>query len=234
MTPCFFTFYKYLTSEPFRERRTAFDQTAINPTAINPTMAAPVDDVHTSIIRRHPTGPIPQPLSDDLRTGILRREPSGPFTVAPDGSFAGADDATMVSLRRLERPQLDFAVDSAPDSTSAITAVALSILSGWATGVVATDLVSGWWATDRLFCVGVGFLTAVFAASTIAGVVAVLLRRRVGIFLTIVAAVLALLIFAGIFVADARTAGVVRALPVLPLASLLFVLLPATWRWTRS
>jgi hypothetical protein len=99
--------------------------------------------------------------------------------------------------------------------------------------VVATGLITGWWRTDRLFCVGVGFLTAVFGATTIAGVVALLLRRRVGIFLTIVAAVLALLIFSGIFVAGARMSGLVRALPVLPIGTIVLALVPATWRWTE-
>ena len=40
---------------------------------------------------------------------------------------------------------------------------------GWATGVIATDLITGWWGTDLLFCVAVGFLAAVSAAATIGG-----------------------------------------------------------------
>ena len=101
-----------------------------------------------------------------------------------------------------------------------MAASAVSIISGWATSVVATGLITGWWRTDRLFCVGVGFLTAVFGATTITGVVGLLLRRRVGIYLSVVAAVLALLIFSGIFIAGAHMAGVVRAFPVLPVATI--------------
>ena len=53
----------------------------------------------------------------------------------------------------------------------------IAILSGWATAVIATDLITGWWGTDRLFCVAVGFLTRCSAAGTIGGVIALLLRR---------------------------------------------------------
>ena len=120
-----------------------------------------------------------------------------------------------------------------PSSATAVAASTVSILSGWATSVVATALITGWWRTDRLFCVGVGFLTAVFGASTIAGVVGLLLRRRVGIYLSVVAAVLALLIFSGIFIAGARMAGVVYAFPVLPVTTVVLAVAPATWRWTK-
>jgi hypothetical protein len=120
-----------------------------------------------------------------------------------------------------------------PGSATAIAASAVSIIGGWATSVVATGLITGWWRTDRLFCVGVGFLTAVFGASTIAGVVALLLRRRMGIFLTIVAAVLALLIFSGIFIAGAHMAGMVYAFPALQVATIALAIAPETWRWTK-
>ena len=72
----------------------------------------------------------------------------------------------------------------------------MSILSGWATAVIATDLISGWWRTDQLFCVAVGFLTAVSAAAAIGGLVGLLLRRRMGRLLVVVGCVIALLIFA--------------------------------------
>lgn len=176
------------------------------------------DDTHTSIIRRHPTGPIAQPLSDDTRTSIIRREPV-------------ADESATGIVR--PAPQRIPGPPRVPSNTTAVAAATVSILSGWATAVVATELISGWWGTDRLFCVGVGFLTAVFGASTIAGVVGLLLRRRVGIYLSLVAAVLALLIFAGIFIAGARMAGVVYALPVLPVTTIALSLAPATWRWAR-
>ncbi len=130
-------------------------------------------------------------------------------------------------------PQRIAGAPRLPSSATAVAASTVSILSGWATSVVATALITGWWRTDRLFCVGVGFLTAVFGASTIAGVVGLLLRRRVGIYLSVVAAVLALLIFSGIFIAGARMAGVVYAFPVLPVTTVVLAVAPATWRWTK-
>jgi len=186
------------------------------------------DDSKTSIIRRHPTGAIPEPPGDDARTSILRREPAG------DGptNVVGPLEEPPTGLIRPAPGRIGDA-PKPPGNATAVAASAVSIISGWATTVVATDLITGWWKTDRLFCVGVGFLTAVFAASTISGVIALLLRRRVGIFLTLVAAVLAVLIFAGIFVAGAHMAGVVRAIPVLPLSTAVLTLAPATWRWTR-
>jgi hypothetical protein len=185
------------------------------------------DDAHTSIIRRHPSGPIPEPAGDDTRTSILRRQLTGDEPTNLVGPLEEPETGLIRTTRRRRAGTL-----KPPSGATAVAASAVSIVSGWATAVVATDLITGWWRTDRLFCVGVGFLTAVFAASTIAGVVGLLLRRRVGIFLTLVASVLALLIFAGIFVAGAHMAGAVRAIPVLPLATAVFTLVPPTWRWT--
>jgi hypothetical protein len=184
-----------------------------------PIEGNPPDDTRTGIIRRHPTGPIPEPLSDDTRTSIIGRQPSG-----LDESATGIVRGVPVRIPGPPR---------SPSNTTAVAASAVSIISGWATSVVATGLITGWWHTDRLFCVGVGFLTAVFGATTITGVVGLLLRRRVGIFLSVVAAVLALLIFSGIFIAGAHMAGVVRAFPVLPVATIVLAVAPATWRWTK-
>ena len=184
-----------------------------------PIEGNPPDDTRTGIIRRHPTGPIPEPLSDDTRTSIIGRQPS-----SLDESATGIVRGVPVRIGGPPR---------SPSNTTAVAASAVSIISGWATSVVATGLITGWWHTDRLFCVGVGFLTAVFGATTITGVVGLLLRRRVGIFLSVVAAVLALLIFSGIFIAGAQMAGVVRAFPVLPVATIVLAVAPATWRWTK-
>ena len=107
----------------------------------------------------------------------------------------------------------------------------VSILSGWATAVIATDLITGWWASDRLFCVAVGFLTGVFTAATVGGLIALLLRRRMGRWLVVVGSVIGLLIFASLFVAGAKLDPVVYAIPVLPLLSIVLALLPATKRW---
>jgi hypothetical protein len=115
----------------------------------------------------------------------------------------------------------------------AIATAIVSIISGWATAVIATDLITGWWRSDRLFCVAVGFLTAVSAAATIGGLIAVLLRRRMGRLLIVVGSIVALLIFASLFVAGAKLPPVVYAIPVLPVASVLLALLPATRRWAR-
>jgi len=120
------------------------------------------------------------------------------------------------------------------DARSAITTAVFSILSGWASGVIATDLITGWWATDPLFCVAVGFLAAISAAASISGVIALLLRRRTARLLIVVGAVIALLIFASLFVAGAKLPALVYTLPLLPLASIILAALPATARWSRT
>jgi hypothetical protein len=117
--------------------------------------------------------------------------------------------------------------------TAAIATAIAAILTGWATAVIASDLITGWWRSDRLFCVAIGFLTAVSAAALIGGLIALLLRRRMGRLLIIVGAIVALLIFSGLFVAGAKLSPVVYAIPVLPVASVLLALLPATRRWAR-
>ena len=65
----------------------------------------------------------------------------------------------------------------------------------------------------------VAFLTAISAAALIAGLIGLLLRRRMGRLLIVVGAVVALLIFSSLFVAGAKLPPVVYAIPVLPLAS---------------
>ncbi|MDT5187080.1 MAG: hypothetical protein QOI29_5238 [Mycobacterium sp.] len=116
---------------------------------------------------------------------------------------------------------------------AAVATAVASILTGWSTAVIATDLITGWWRSDRLFCVAIGFLTAVSAAALIGGLIALLLRRRMGRLLIVVGSVVALLIFAGLFVAGAKLSPVVYAIPVLPVASVLLALLPATRLWAR-
>lgn len=107
------------------------------------------------------------------------------------------------------------------------------MLSGWAVSVVATDLITGWWQTDRLFCLGVGFLAFVFAASTVAGLITVLLRRAVGRYLIATGAVVALLTFGAVFVAGAKIPWPVYLIPTLPVLSVALAFLPATRRWAR-
>jgi len=120
---------------------------------------------------------------------------------------------------------------SQASAATAVAASAVSFVSGWATAVVATDLIAGWWRTDRLFCVAVGFLALVFALATVAGVILLLQRRSLGRYLIVAGAVVALLTYGGIFIAGARVAWIVHTLPVLPVASAVLALHPQTRRW---
>lgn len=116
-------------------------------------------------------------------------------------------------------------------SPTAVAAAAVSIVSGWATAVVATDLIAGWWKSDRLFCVAVAFLALVFALATISGVILLLLRRSLGRYLIVAGALVAFLTYLGVFIAGARVAWIVHALPILPIASVVLALLPRTRNW---
>lgn len=118
-----------------------------------------------------------------------------------------------------------------PDGRTAVAACAVAIISGWATSVVATDLIAGWWSTSRMFCIAVAFLALVFAITTISGVIMLLQRRDLGRYLILAGAVVAVLTYLGVFIAGARVAWIVHALPVLPIASAVLVLLPQTKRW---
>lgn len=99
--------------------------------------------------------------------------------------------------------------------------------------MIATSLISGWWGTDELFCIAIGFLTAVSAAATIGGLISLLLRQRIGRLLIVVGSVVALMIFAGLFVAGADLPQLVYGIPILPVAAITLSLLPATGRWCR-
>ena len=97
--------------------------------------------------------------------------------------------------------------------------------------MVATDLIAGWWGSDRLFCIAVAFLALVFALTTVSGVIMLLLQRPIGRYLILAGAVVAFLTYLGVFIAGARVAWIVHMLPVLPLASAVLALLPSTKRW---
>ena len=116
----------------------------------------------------------------------------------------------------------------------AMATAVLAILTGWTTAVIATDLVAGWWRTDRLFCVAVGFLTAIAAAALVAGLIGLLLRRWVSRLLVVVGSVVALLIFSSLFVAGAKLPAIVYVIPLLPVATIVLAVLPSTGRWERS
>jgi hypothetical protein len=126
----------------------------------NPSPAARPTNPETRIIRRAPTGPMPLAV-DDARTTHIPRPPAPPppqFAPGPDPGPARAPFGE-------------------PSRTTAVAAAAVSIVSGWATSVVATDLIAGWWRSDRLFCVAVAFLALIFALATISGVILLLLRQ---------------------------------------------------------
>ena len=173
------------------------------------------DDAHTSIIRRAPTGATGAvPRAEDAQTGMIEPAPTGTFPT---------QHIPTPSAR--PRPQ------KAPSPVTAVAACVVAMLSGWATSVVATSLIIGWWDTDRLFCVAVAFLAFVFASSTITGIVMVLLRRIMGRWLVAAGAVVALLAFVGVFIAGAKIPWIVYAIPVLPVISAALALHPATKRW---
>jgi hypothetical protein len=209
---------------------------------------------HTRIIRRAPSQPPAPPA--DTRTGIIRRAPTGPFPAQPppEPRTTYIPAAPVPEAPPLRVPEAPTGLIPAPPTThipeaatglipdaaeptpfggwSAIATCVVAILSGWAVSVVGTDLITGWWQTDRLFCLGVGFLTFVFAASTIAGVITLLLRRTIGRYLIATGAVVALLTFGSVFIAGAKVSWPVYVIPVLPIASVVLAFLPGTGRWT--
>jgi hypothetical protein len=184
-------------------------------------------------------GPADHPSSDRQR--IIRRQPENSVPSAPQPagdepqtSFIGrADEDSQTTYIPRARPLEIPRTPAGATPKTAVAAAVLSILSGWATAVIATDLITGWWRTDRLFCVAIGFLTAITAAAMIGGLILLLLRRRMGRLLIVVGAIIGLLIFASLFVAGAKMSPIVYAIPVLPLASIALTLLPSTRRWAR-
>ncbi len=195
----------------------------------------PESDAPTGLIRRTPTGRIPvvKPDAGDAPTGLIRRTPTGsmPVVEAPTPLTAASPtrpaERAAKKSRPLPRPRADL-------SAACATATA-SVLSGWATAVMATMLIAGHWHTDQLFCVAVGFLTSVSAIATIGGQIAVLLRRRTGRILVMVGSVIALMTFGSLFVAGVTLPTIAYFIPVLPVAGIILTALPATGRWcTKS
>jgi hypothetical protein len=194
------------------------------------TSGGPPSD-ETRIIRRQPEAAPPPPPPPDLsqqQTGIIRRYPTGSFPAAPEPPVL--IDPPTGYIPRATAP-VGSSGPTQPSPAMAVAAATVSILSGWATAVIATSLITGWWRTDELFCIAIGFLSTVSAAATIGGLISLLLRRRIGRLLIVVGSVVALMIFAGLFVAGADLPQVVYAIPVLPVASIVLALLPATGRW---
>lgn len=170
----------------------------------------PPSDSRTRIIRRAPTGPIP--TTPDT--------PTTHFTPQPYRAGSGAARTGYAAVPAVE-----------PSDRTAVAACAVSIISGWATSVVATDLIAGWWRTDRLFCIAVAFLALVFAGTTVSGVILLLQRRSISRYLLMAGALVAVLTYIGVFIAGARVAWLVHLLPALPIATVVLVLVPQTKRW---
>ena len=135
---------------------------------------------------------------------------------------------SVIDTRRAEHGPTDE-----PSGRTAVATCAVSFISGWATSVVATLLIAGWWKTDRMFCIAVGFLALVFAIATVSGVIMLLRHRPIGRWLIVIGAVIALLTYSAVFIADARVAWIVYTLWVLPLASVILALHPRTKRWLQ-
>jgi hypothetical protein len=168
----------------------------------------PPSESRTRIIRRAPTGPIPT-IPESATTQIPRQQP--PYQGAPGAGRRGG---------------LAGPVAREPSGRTVVAACAVSIVSGWATSVVATDLIAGWWKTDRLFCIAVAFLALVFASATISGVIMLLQRRPLGRYLIATGAVVAVLTYGGVFIAGAHVAWIVYTLWVLPVASVVLAFFP--------
>jgi hypothetical protein len=170
-----------------------------------------------------------------------RDDPQTTFITPPESqtTFIDSPDARTF-LRSPDNPEATYPPRATPEvvrprpSPGAASATAtLAIISGWATAVIATSLITNWWRTDELFCIAIGFLTAVSASATIGGLISLLLRRRIGRLLIGVGSIVALMIFAGLFVAGASLPAIVYAIPALPLATIVLAVLPATGRWCR-
>ncbi|BBZ48134.1 hypothetical protein [Mycobacterium parmense] len=183
-----------------------------------------------------PTPHPPEPPSDS-RTRIIRRAPTGPIPTVPDSptTHIPRPPAPHVGSHEVGRRRGFSGVPGLePRDRTAIAACAVSIVSGWAASVVATDLIAGWWRTDRLFCIAIAFLALVFASTTISGVIMLLQRRSVSRYLLLAGAVVAFLTYLGVFIAGARVAWIVHLLPVLPIATVVLVMLPETKRWVDA
>ncbi|MGZ4576428.1 MAG: hypothetical protein ACXVX1_01625 [Mycobacterium sp.] len=185
-----------------------------------------------------PPGPQPPESTppSDSKTRIIRRAPTGPVPIAPESPTTHIPQPAppyQGASRTGHRGTLGAPADEPSDRT-AVAACAVSIISGWATSVVATDLIAGWWRTDRLFCIAVAFLALAFAATTVSGVIMLLQHRPFGRYLIVAGAVVAVLTYIGVFIAGARVAWIVHLLPLLPIASVVLAMHPRTKRWLQA
>ena len=159
-------------------------------------------------------------IADQARTTYIPRPPAD-----------YGDPRRPPAPGRRDAPARTLGPSLEPSARTAVAASAVSIVSGWATSVVATDLIAGWWRSDKLFCLAVGFLAVVFAIATVSGVILLLQRRPLGRRLVVAGAVVALLTQLGVFLTDARVAWIVYLLPLLPIAGATLALRPETKRY---
>lgn len=116
------------------------------------TSGGPPSD-RTRIIRGQPDADVPPPTESlEPQTGIIRRHPTGSFPVLPDPT----DDTQTGYLPRATPLAVGSPGTAPPSAAAAAATAAVSIVSGWATAVIATSLITGWWDTDKLFCVAIG------------------------------------------------------------------------------
>lgn len=193
-------------------------------------MTAPNDETSGP---RPPEPTLEHDSPSESRTRIIRRAPTGPIPTTPDSptTHFAPQSAPYRTGSRAGRTGYAGVPALEPTDRTAVAACAVSIVSGWATSVVATDLIAGWWRTDRLFCIAVAFLALVFAGTTVSGVILLLKRRSISRYLLMAGALVAFLTYLGVFIAGARVAWVVHLLPILPIATVVLVMLPQTKRW---
>lgn len=207
----------------------------------------PSDD-QTRIIRRQPENQhsAPLPAQGDLKTGIIRRHPTGAIPAAADAepstSLIGhpVDDTKTWGHRPLAGITSPRAARGDPARRRAAQSQ-----DRHRRGRGEHPERLGYRAHRHRPDRGVVAHRPVVlrrdrgsrrdpAAATIGGLIALLLRRRMGRLLIVVGSIIGLLIFGSLFIAGARVHPVVYAMPVLPLASILFTLLPSTRRWNAS
>jgi hypothetical protein len=182
----------------------------------------------------------PTSLAREAPPRIIRRAPTGPIPAIADSQTAHLppgtrhdQDATRAAPQ-VHVPEPAHEVGDEPSDRTAVAACAVTIVSGWATSVVATDLIAGWWRTDHLFCLAVAFLALVFAVASISGVIVLLQHRPIGRPLIVAGSVVALLTYGGVFLAGARVGWIVYTLWLLPTASVVLALHPQTKRWLEA
>ena len=86
------------------------------------------------------------PSNDELKTGIIRRHPTGaiPSAAASEPQTSYIEPASLEATGYIPRPKSVPIPATVADPKTAVATAVASILSGWATAVIATDLIAGW------------------------------------------------------------------------------------------